>query len=163
MSAALLALAGCPKEAESAGELRDLEHQLATASTTEAVVRYVVDGDTVELEDGTRVRILLVDAPEDTRSSECFGEQATRFTRELLTGRRVRLTSDAVQHDRYGRALRHLEVDGRDVAEALVTGGHACVLHIPPNGQGRVEPLRRLEDVARRERRGLWACRPSPC
>lgn len=163
MAAALLALAGCRQEADSSRELRDLEHQLAAAATTEAVVRYVVDGDTVELDDGTRVRILLVDAPEDTRSTECFGEKATHFTRELLTGRRVRLSSHVVQLDRYGRALRHVEVDGRDVAEVLVDGGYACVLHIPPNGQGRVERLRRLEQAARLERRGLWACRPEPC
>ena len=92
-----------------------------------------------------------------------IAQNTDRFTRELLTGRLVRLTADVVQLDRYGRALRHPEVDGRDVAEVLVDGGYACVLHIPPNGQGRVEWLRRLEDVARLERRGLWACGLEPC
>lgn len=161
-AAAILSLAGCLDDQPNSPQLRAMEVALPTV-TTEAVVRYVVDGDTVELVDGTRVRILMVDAPEATRSTECFGEGATQFTRELLTGRVVRLTSDVVHRDRRGRALRHLEVDGRDVAEALVSGGYACVLHIPPNGQGRVGLLRRLEDAARRERRGLWACRPEPC
>lgn len=158
-----LALAGCREDADSARELRELDHRLETAASAEAVVRYVIDGDTVELEGGTRVRILLVDAPEATRSTECFGEEATRFMGELLTGRPVRLTADVVEFDRYGRALRHLEFDGRDVAELLVDGGYACVLHIPPNGHRRVERLRRLEDVARFERRGLWTCAPEPC
>lgn len=160
-AAVFLALLGCLDDRD--GQLGGDDGPLAAAGTAEADVRRVIDGDTVELEDGTRVRILLVDAPEATRSQECFGAEATRFTRELLTGRHVRLTSDIVQLDRYGRALRHVAVAGRDVAEDLVRGGYACVLHIPPNGQGRVERLRRLEDVARLERRGLWSCRAVPC
>ena len=70
-------------------QLQAEEGRLAVAATVEAVVRHVIDGDTVELEDGTRVRILLVDAPEATRASECFGEAATQFAR-------MRVTSDVV-------------------------------------------------------------------
>jgi micrococcal nuclease len=124
----------------------------------------VVDGDTVELADGTRVRILLVDTPEATHTTECWGREATRYTRALLTGATVQLTADVETTDRYGRALRYLEVDGQDVSEDLVWRGHACVLHIPPNGAGRVERLRALERDARRAGRGLWgACRVPPC
>lgn len=161
---AFLALAGCRENADGARELRDLDSQRAAAATASAVVRYVIDGDTVELEDGTRVRILLVDAPEATGSTECFGEEATQFTQDLLAGRAVRMTSDVVQTDRYGRALRYIEVHDQDVSAALVGGGYACVLHVPPNGQGRVERLRRLQEAARTARRGLWgACTDRPC
>lgn len=163
MAVLILSLAGCGEDASHTAELQATEAALPTV-TTEAIVRYVIDGDTVELVDGTRVRILMVDAPEATRSTECYGEEATRFTRELLTGRTVRMTSDTVERDRYGRTLRYLEVDGQDVSEALVAGGYACVLHIPPNGRERVGRLRALQHQARVAGRGLWSdCSAPPC
>lgn len=163
VAAAILAIAGCREDTSHSAELQAAEAAPRTVAT-EAVVRYVIDGDTVELVDGTRVRILMVDAPEATRSTECFGEEATQFTRELLSGRPVRMTADVVQTDRYGRALRHLEVDGRDVSEALVGGGYACVLNIPPNGLTRLRGLLLVQEHARATGRGLWGnCASPPC
>jgi micrococcal nuclease len=47
----------------------------------QARVRRVVDGDTLVLDSGERVRVLLVDAPEDTSDEPaCFGPEATRFS-----------------------------------------------------------------------------------
>lgn len=165
---ALVAVLGCRSpEGPVEGRLAALDRtssQGSGAASTMAVVRYVVDGDTVELEDGTRVRILLVDAPEATHTTECWGPEATRYTRALLTGATVELVADVETTDRYGRALRYVEVDGQDVSEGLVRGGYACVLHIRPNGAGRVGRLRALEREAQRAGRGLWgACRARPC
>ncbi len=58
-----MALTGCLEDGAGGRELRGEEGSLGAAATEEAVVRHVIDGDTVVLEDGTRVRILLVDAP----------------------------------------------------------------------------------------------------
>ena len=124
----------------------------------------VVDGDTIEVQYGERretVRLLGVDTPETVhplRPVECFGPEASAFTRSRLLGRTVRLSYDRVRRDGYGRLLAYLEVDGRRFNDALLDGGFATLLVIPPNGaHGRTMLDREL--AARRAARGLWgAC-----
>lgn len=128
------------------------------------VVAAVIDGDTVELENGERVRYLLVDTPENTSSTECFGEEATAFNRQLVEGRELKFSYDVECRDRFGRTLAYVEVQGRPVNELLVERGFGCVLQISPNGDARVSEFRRLEGVAKAERRGLWGiCEERPC
>lgn len=130
-----------------------------------AVVARVIDGDTVELEDGERVRYLLVDTPESTNGHvECFGEEAFEFNRRLVEGQRVALRYDSECRDRYGRLLAYVSLGGREVNSRLVADGYACVLHIPPNGDDRAPEFQRLEATAREAQLGLWgACSNSPC
>lgn len=129
-----------------------------------AVVARVIDGDTVELESGERVRYLLVDTPENTSSVECFGAEATAFNRALVEGREVRLTYDVACTDRFERLLAYVEVDGRVVNQLLVEQGYACVLHIPPNGEELAPLYEDLETRAVDEGRGLWSvCADNPC
>ncbi|MCB9627586.1 MAG: thermonuclease family protein [Sandaracinaceae bacterium] len=131
---------------------------------TRAVVARVIDGDTVELEGGERVRYLLVDTPENTSSVECFGAEATAFNRALVEGREVRLTYDVACTDRFDRLLAYVEVDGRVVNQLLVEQGYACVLHIPPNGEELAPLYEDLETRAVDEGRGLWSvCADNPC
>lgn len=131
---------------------------------TRAVVARVIDGDTVELESGERVRYLLVDTPENTSSVECFGAEATAFNEQLVEGREVRLTYDVECTDRFGRLLAYVEVDGRVVNQLLVEQGYACVLHIPPNGADAAPLYQDLETRAVDEGRGLWSvCADDPC
>ncbi len=128
------------------------------------VVAAVIDGDTIELESGERVRYLLVDTPENTSSTECFGEEATAFNRQLVQGKELKLSYDIECKDRFGRTLAYVEVQDRAVNELLVERGFGCVLQIPPNGTERVSEFRRLESTARAEQRGLWGnCEDLPC
>jgi micrococcal nuclease len=124
------------------------------------VVTEVVDGDTLVLAGGERVRHLLVDAPE---ADDCFGASATRFHRDLLLGTSVELDDDDVCRDRYGRRLAYVSRDGRDVGRLLLERGYACVLHVPPTGDERVADYRAAEAAARAGRRGLWASCPARC
>jgi micrococcal nuclease len=129
-----------------------------------AVVARVIDGDTVELDTGERVRYLLVDTPEDTSTVECYGPEATAYNTDLVAGAKVELRYDVECTDRYDRLLAYVSVAGREVNSLLVERGFACVLHIPPNGADRVEEFRSLQAVARAEGRGLWgACPEIPC
>ena len=55
------------------------------------VVR-VIDGDTVELENGDRVRYLGIDTPETVHPDkpvECYGPEATERNKELVEGKTV--------------------------------------------------------------------------
>jgi micrococcal nuclease len=131
----------------------------------EAVVRRVIDGDTIELTSGERVRYLLVDTPESTGgAAECFGLEARDENRALVEGRRITLGYDAECRDRYERLLAYVTVDGIDVNALLIEEGYACALVIPPNGAERAAEFRALERGARDQALGLWGeCAAVPC
>ncbi|MFY0583516.1 thermonuclease family protein [Cystobacter fuscus] len=117
----------------------------------------MVDGDTVVLQSGERVRYLLVDTPESTGGKrDCFGAESRDFNRSLVEGRVVRLTYGEACTDRYGRLLAYVSVDGREVNSLLAQEGYACVLYVPPAGGSRRSEFQALESAARRARRGMW-------
>ncbi len=132
---------------------------------SEAVVKRVIDGDTVELEDGQRVRFLLIDTPESTQGKDdCFGQESSNFNRELLEGKTIQLSYDRECTDSYDRLLAYIELEGRDVNALFLERGLACVLHIPPNGRERIQEYRDLESAARQGQVGLWgACEEVTC
>ena len=69
---------------------------LAAASAGAQVVERVVDGDTIVVQGVGRVRLIGVDTPETVhpgRAVEFFGREASAFTKRLLEGRRVRLST----------------------------------------------------------------------
>jgi micrococcal nuclease len=131
-----------------------------------ATVTRVVDGDTVHVRIGDRaetVRYIGMDTPETVKPNtpvQCFGKAASAANRRLVDGQRVWLRLDAEPRDRYGRLLAYVyrRRDGVFVNAALVRGGFAMILTIPPNVSHAAE-LRALERGARALRRGLWgAC-----
>lgn len=139
-----------------------LEPQPASCGPTEDRVSRVIDGDTVELATGYRVRYLLIDAPESTSDEECWGEEARLANEALVDGRAVTLTYDEQCEDAYGRLLAYVWLDARLVNRLLVERGHACVLVIPPN-ESRRDELLLAERAAQSRGNGLWAvCRPRP-
>lgn len=122
-----------------------------------AVVTNVVDGDTIDLDTGVRVRYLLVDTPESTGgATDCFGTNAATFNRDLVLDKEVELTYDVEREDNFGRTLAYVSVGGVDVNATLVERGYACVLYIPPNGADRRLEFETLEATARMDGRGMW-------
>ena len=147
-----IALAGCGDRDPACG-------------AREGTVERVIDGDTIAVSGGVRIRYLLVDAPETTNGhADCYGANAAQFNADLVLGKTIELDYDVECLDRFGRTLAYVTVDGQDVNRLLVERGYACVLHIPPDGDGRAAEFEALESAARSERRGLWgACDPIPC
>lgn len=132
---------------------------------TEAMVARVIDGDTIELAGGTRIRYLMVNTPETTGGKmDCYGAEAVKANRDLVEGKTVTLTYDQQCTDMFGRTLAYVEVNGIEVNTRLVERGYACVLHIPPNGDDRADEFEALEDAAKAAKMGLWGqCDPIPC
>lgn len=130
---------------------------------TEAVVDFVVDGDTIQLTTGERVRYLLVDTPETSPPAECFGPEAATFNEQLVEGKSVTLAYDAQCFDNFDRLLAYVSVEGIEVNSRLVERGYACVLHIPPNGNARVAEFENLAAAAEANARGMWGACASPC
>lgn len=136
---------------------------------TPALVIKVVDGDTVHARVGSsveKVRLIGIDAPEDTKERELFGDSSTAYARESLLGRTVWLETDVELRDRYGRLLAYIWLEPpanarRDARSALfnalmVRDGFAQVYTFPPN-VAYAELLVELQREARTAQRGLWA------
>jgi micrococcal nuclease len=117
-----------------------------------AVVR-VIDGDTIVIQGGERVRYIGIDAPE---RDEPLGPAATQLNGEMVGGKRVRLEKDVSNRDRYGRLLRYVYVDGTLVEGELVRQGLARVRAYPPDTKYHQELLE-LEAEAKEAGRGVWA------
>ncbi len=122
------------------------------------VCERVVDGDTIVLDGDERVRLIGVDTPEkDDRRDDVrqLARQATSFTRQQVAGRRVRLEYDQTRHDKYGRTLAYVHVEGGSMlnAEIIRQGyGFAYVRH----PFRRLAEFRAYERDARAAARGLW-------
>ncbi|MCA2981732.1 MAG: thermonuclease family protein [Myxococcaceae bacterium] len=131
-----------------------------------AIVKRAIDGDTLELTDGRRVRLLLVDTPETTGGKmDCFGAQAVQFTSERVTGQMVELTYDERGcTDRFGRTLAYVKVGGVELNRALVEQGYACTLYVSPAGSSRRDEFETYESQAKTSRLGVWgACTVVTC
>jgi micrococcal nuclease len=132
---------------------------------TEAEVARIIDGDTIELRGGERVRYLMIDTPETTGGQdECYGANAVTFNTDLVLGKTVELRHDVACRDAFDRTLAYVTVNGQEVNSLMIERGYACLLHVPPNGDDRAGELAARQDAARLARRGLWgACDPVPC
>jgi len=137
------------------------------------VVERVVDGDTVKLSDGERVRLIGIDTPElhysnkllaDSRRShkdietiQGFGMDAKKYVQSLVFGKRVRLEYDVEKRDAYGRILAYVYLgDGTFVNGKIVRDGYAQTMTIPPNVK-YADHFLKMQREAREAKRGLWA------
>ncbi len=128
------------------------------------VVARVLDGDTIELETGERVRYLLIDTPEVSGGVECFGLEAKDLNTDLVLGKTVSLRYEAECTDKFDRLLAFVSLDGREINTLLLERGYACVLFIPPNGSERLDEFNQLESAAKAQDKGLWGnCETNPC
>jgi micrococcal nuclease len=136
-----------------------------SCGVSSGVVDRVIDGDTIVLTTGEKIRYLLVNAPETTNGhNDCYGSNAAQFNSDLVLGKTVDLSYDVQCTDRYGRLLAYVSGGGTEVNSLLVERGYACVLHIPPDGDDRAAEFTALEADARAANRGLWgACMTIPC
>lgn len=137
------------------------------------LVTYVFDGDTIKLEDNSRVRLIGLDTPEcydsdklrrDARrrrrsesSIKRMGRLAKEVTENIVGHKRVRLEFDAEKYDKYDRMLAYVFLlDGTFVNAKIIEQGYARTMSIPPNLK-YMDKFRVLEEQAKREKRGLWA------
>lgn len=128
------------------------------------IVASVIDGDTVILSNGEKVRYLGIDTPEcreHTKNGwveidQPFSLEAREFNRRLVEGKTVRLEFDKVKRDKYGRMLAYLWVDGKLVNEELLKEGLAFVFFIWPN-ERYANRFCSAQIEAMKSKKGLWS------
>src|SRR3989344_597130 len=132
-------------------------------------VTKVVDGDTIAVNMNGKnetIRLIGLDTPEtvDPRKPvQCFGEEASKKAKEILTGKSVRIEMDASQgeRDKYGRLLAYVFLEDGTLFNQLMIAqgfGHEYTYNLPYKYQ---EEFKEAEKLAREEKKGLWA--PEAC
>lgn len=123
----------------------------------------VIDGDTIELKGGRRVRYIGVDTPETMvrrggnwmSAPEKFAVEAKKYNRSLVHGRRVRLEFGADKKDKYGRWLAYVYVGDLMLNEEMLRQGYGTILILPPN-EKHMDLFIKAQQDARTHKRGVW-------
>lgn len=124
-------------------------------------VKRVLDGDTLDLTDGRRIRLLGIDAPEvahENQPAQPYSKEATDWLRSRIEGASVSLRIDSAKKDRYGRTLAWVyDEHGKMLNEELLAEGLVRLLAdfgLPAD----LEPqLRQAESEARILKKGVWS------
>lgn len=130
-----------------------------------ATVQHVVDGDTLRLKDGRRVRMIGLNAPElagKGRSAEPFAVASRQRLQQLVaqSGGRVGLLPGRERRDRYGRTLAHVYgANGINFEARLIAEGLAYQIALAPN-VALLACQQAAEKQARRAGLGLWRRSP---
>lgn len=125
-------------------------------------VRRVVDGDTLLMDSGARVRLEGINTPETVRENypvEPWGPEASKFTKDFIARAKydVRLTFGNDRLDDYGRYLAFVWDGERMLNEDLVRVGLAEARLGWNFSNNLKRRLRIAQDEAKRERRGIWS------
>ena len=126
-----------------------------TPSLTEkAFVTRVIDGDTVELADGRKVRLICVNTPE---KNQYYYQEATDYMKQEVLNKDVLLEKDVSETDRYGRLLRYIRdtKDNHLINYDTVLNGYAKLDRFPPDIKYCNE-FKQAEEKAKEEKIGIW-------
>ncbi|MCL4397954.1 thermonuclease family protein [Patescibacteria group bacterium] len=142
--------------------------QQTSAEVSETVenptVAKVIDGDTIALTDGRRVRYIGINTPEMAdmnKQPQCFAPEAKAENEKLLAGKTIRLEKDTTNRDKYGRLLRYVyatDSSGREifVNDYLVRQGYARPLPLAPDLHFASQ-FNAAAEEAKFQDRGLWS------
>jgi len=121
-------------------------------------VKRVIDGDTLLLINGERVRLIGVDTPETKHPQkrvQYYGREAYLFTKQMVGGKEARFEFERQKRDRYGRLLAYVYLSDETFlnAEIIKQGYGFAYTRFPFK---HMEEFRRYEREARENRKGLW-------
>jgi len=136
------------------GECIDKPIQEPEEQSDYFTVTYIVDGDTLDVDTGERVRLICIDTPE---RGEYYYSEAKEYLKSLTLNKEVDLVKDISETDRYGRLLRYIYLtDGTFVNELMVRNGYARAY--PYNPDTTLCPqIQEAESRAKSNNLGIWA------
>ncbi|WP_461611999.1 thermonuclease family protein [Cytobacillus kochii] len=156
-------------EAEQKAKEEKKEQELANSlGLEEVIVSRTVDGDTIELDDGRKIRLIGVNTPESTTKTEEYGKEASNYTATELEGKKIWMQKDVSDKDRYQRYLRIIwlsiptddmneeEIRNKMFNAQLVLNGYAEPSTYPPDVKYS-DYFVKFAKEARADETGLWA------
>lgn len=131
-----------------------IENHDVTKLPRSAVVKKVIDGDTVELFNGTVLRYVGITAPEE---GEDFAEEATKLNQSLVEGKEIKLEYDNYTSDKFGRVLAYPIINDKNICVELARKGMAELV-IYQKRKPFIYQVQLLEaqEEAKRKKIGIW-------
>lgn len=120
------------------------------------IVTKIIDGDTVELKGGDKLRLLSIDTPE---KGEPLYNEATQFLTDIALGNAVQIEFANKRRDRYGRLLGYLYVDTTFVNKVILENGLGYLYLFKDTDMDRpeTEELLKAQRFALKNKLGLWS------
>lgn len=122
-------------------------------------IKAVFDGDTVQLQDGRKIRLVGINTPEVAHRNNAAqegGEAAKKWLTQMLIGKKVRLEFAQQKQDKYKRYLAHIFTENDlHINLELVRLGFASVNIFPPNIT-YVDNLINASNIAEQKKLGIW-------
>ena len=139
----------------------------AHSQTLDAIVTFVVDGDTIKIHSQNgktyTVRLLGINTPEiknPYRDAECFGKEASLYTKQNLSGKKVKIETDPTQsrYDKYGRLLAYVFLpNGQLFNKQIIKDGYAYEFTYKGRVYKYQKEFRLAQKYARKRKLGIWA------
>jgi len=121
-------------------------------------IQRIIDGDTIELENIGKIRLIGVDTPElahPLKPVQFFAKKASEYTRKIAEGKRVKLEYDQERIDKYGRTLAYVYFEnGKMLNSEIIKNGYGFAYTKYPFKY--MEEFRRYEREAKEQELGLW-------
>ncbi len=160
-------LVGCEERESSHRTISSTYDVPATSSLRPGFydVRRVVDGDTLLLKDGKRIRLLGVDTPETVKPNtppQPWGAEASTYTKNFCQTGTVWLEFDSEPTDKYGRYLAYVYDTNRSkmLNEQLLRYGLGKFLPYFPYSDEKKKLFSAAQSEAQREQLGIWSNSP---
>ncbi|MBI4363753.1 MAG: thermonuclease family protein [Candidatus Doudnabacteria bacterium] len=122
-------------------------------------VMQAIDGDTVTLINGERLRYVGIDTPEEfdpRKPVQCFAHEAAQKNKSLVEGKSIKFYKDIDAKDLYGRWLGFVYLEDETFVNLeLVKQGYAFAYPYPPD-ISKASKFADAEAYARENRLGLW-------
>ncbi|MFH1479170.1 MAG: thermonuclease family protein [Candidatus Omnitrophota bacterium] len=126
-------------------------------------VARVIDGDTIELSNGSMIRYIGVNTPEIRRKAGeewvydpmPYAEKAKDFNEGKVLGRQIDIEYDIQRKDKYGRILGYVYIGNIMVNAELIKNGYSVIYSYPPNIK-HLDDFLNAQEEARVNKRGIW-------
>ena len=127
-----------------------------TVAEQKLIVSRVVDGDTLQLQNGKEIRLYGMSTPEQ---KENFYQEANQFTENLVLNKEITLEQEKrYKQDKFGRLLGYVFVDGVNLNIELVRNGLAKVVLYEKRAELKYQDvLLSAEKEAKEKRMGIWS------
>ncbi|MFH0808092.1 MAG: thermonuclease family protein [archaeon] len=125
-----------------------------TSSLTTAQVTKIIDGDTLETNDTTKIRLLGINTPE---KNQPLYQEAKDYLTTLTQNQTIQIESYGP--DKYQRTLAHIFLEKQNINAKILSNGLATLYYYEKDSH--YKELQQAEEFARNNNLGLWEKSPN--
>lgn len=126
---------------------------LPSSDSESVIVTQIIDGDTIAVEGGARVRLLGIDTPE---KGNFYYKEASDYLKNRILMKEVKLEKDIENKDTYNRLLRYVWLNDSLVNLEIAEKGYGLAYFYNDEEKYK-EIIAEAEQNAIAEKLGLWS------